>query len=95
MAQPIFYKTLFSSVRECYEQDSYCDVKLFACTEPEEGPENNVDETDEYPNPANMHSIQCHSLVLCAVAPTFKVIDIIKLTRIQILLLPLFLLFLF
>ena len=85
MAQPIFYKTLFSSIREYYEQDSYCDVKLFACAESDEGPESNADEPEEYPNPANMNAVQCHSLVLCAVAPTFRVIGQIKIPQIHIL----------
>ena len=65
-----FYKTLFSSVRECYEHDLYCDVKLFACVE---GNDSNVEESGDYPEPSNMRAVQCHSLVLCSVAPTFKV----------------------
>ena len=65
-----FYKTLFSSVRECYEHDLYCDVKLFACVE---GNDSNVEESADYPEPSNMRAVQCHSLVLCSVAPTFKV----------------------
>ena len=70
-----FYKTLFTSVRECYEEDLYCDVKLFACVETEGDLEDNEDSQD-YPNPANMRAVPCHSLVLCSVAPTFKVTSI-------------------
>ena len=67
-----FYKTLFSSVKDCYEENLYCDVKLFGCAVEEET--NEDDEADGgYPDPANMKSVQCHSLVLCSVAPTFKV----------------------
>ena len=74
-----FHERLFSSVRECYEQDLYCDVKLFACAETEGESAQNVDEPEAYPNPANMYAVQCHSLVLCSVAPTFKVLDQIEL----------------
>ena len=68
-----FYKTLFSSVRECYEENLYCDVKLFACINPDEESDGNEKDPEGYPDPANMRSVQCHSLVLCSVAPTFKV----------------------
>ena len=68
-----FYKTLFSSVRECYEENLYCDVKLFACINPDEESDGNAKDPEGYPDPANMRSVQCHSLVLCSVAPTFKV----------------------
>ena len=69
-----FYKTLFSSVKDCYEENLYCDVKLFGCAiDPEENAANEEDESGSYPDPANMKSVQCHSLVLCSVAPTFKV----------------------
>ena len=69
-----FYKTLFTSVKECYEENLYCDVKLFGCAvDPEENEGTEDDESGGYPDPANMKSVQCHSLVLCSVAPTFKV----------------------
>ena len=69
-----FYKTLFSSVKDCYEENLYCDVKLFGCAvDPEENTDSEEDGSGAYPDPANMKSVQCHSLVLCSVAPTFKV----------------------
>ena len=69
-----FYKTLFSSVKDCYEENLYCDVKLFGCAVEEEANNEDDNEADgSYPDPANMKSVQCHSLVLCSVAPTFKV----------------------
>ena len=73
MAQLSFYKTLFGSVRECYERDLYCDVKLFARVEPDEGSDNSETSSGDYGDPANLRAVQCHSLVLCSVAPTFKV----------------------
>ena len=73
-----FYKTLFSSVKDCYEENLYCDVKLFGCAvDPEENTDSEEDGSGAYPDPANMKSVQCHSLVLCSVAPTFKVISTI------------------
>ena len=77
-----FYKTLFSSVKDCYEENLYCDVKLFGCAvDPEENTDSEEDGSGAYPDPANMKSVQCHSLVLCSVAPTFKVISKIFLRK--------------
>ena len=76
MAQLSFYKTLFSSVRECYERDLYCDVKLFARVDSDQGLDNSEPSSGDYGDPANLRAVQCHSLVLCSVAPTFKVCGI-------------------
>ena len=75
-----FYKTLFSSVRECYEHNLYCDVKLFARDETNEGLDSSSGSTSgDYGCPAKLLAVNCHSLVLCSVAPTFKVRKILNL----------------
>lgn len=53
-----FHDKLFRYIRQCFEEQRYCDVTIFGTGETEEG--------------KVLKGIKCHSIVLCSVAPIFK-----------------------
>ena len=63
-----FYRNTFSYILDCYKNEKFCDVRIFA------RPESFSKEcnTDESYVGGNLQSISCHSLVLASVAPALK-----------------------
>ena len=68
-----FYRYTFSYILDCYKNDKFCDVRIFARPESWSKEYN----TDEPCVGGNLQSISCHSLVLASVAPALKEILLI------------------
>ena len=63
-----FYRNTFSYILDCYKNEKFCDVRIFA--RPESFSKECI--TDESYVGGNLQSISCHSLVLASVAPALK-----------------------
>ncbi len=55
-----FYATLFKAIRQCFDEETFCDVRLYA------------NDDSNKSNKPSLKCIPCHALVLCSVAPAFK-----------------------
>jgi hypothetical protein len=66
MSKDDFFQRLFASISDCYENDQFCDVRLY-------GRRSKLDFT--------LRSVSCHSIVLCSVAPAFTAGSLIIITH--------------